>query len=197
MTFPRVHHADYFSDSGPVDGTVLVNSHSDAIEALQATVTLVADQSTVNATTGTDGQIAVVTDSIPINGALVVWFMGSWVPIAQVFEPLVETAAWVAGNAPVADAQAVFVSDATTPGAYAIKVGSGGVWQDVHAIDQTARDNFTNIAGAVSALAPTIASGNPTTAGAPLDNTVLYYFDSSTSPYTMWVFDGAAFQQVQ
>jgi len=40
MTFPRVFHSDLFSDSGPVDGTVLVNSHSDAIEALQAEATL-------------------------------------------------------------------------------------------------------------------------------------------------------------
>ena len=95
----------------------------------------------------------------------------------------------------------------------ALNPGSKEVWIDVPAaaVDALRGDIATALSTANDArnvavdaqtlgsyLSPACAAGDPTSAGAPTDGSVLYYFDSTTSPYVMWVFDSNdnAFHQV-
>lgn len=75
---------------------------------------------------------------------------------------------------------------------------TGSTWAVVTAdgVDATARASANSALALATTAQPAIAPGDPTTAGAPTDGSLVYYFDNSTTPYTMWVWDGV-WAQVQ
>lgn len=75
---------------------------------------------------------------------------------------------------------------------YTAYVFDAGSWHAVHAIDSTARSTAYIAAAAAVPLTPTFGSQDPVTAGAPTDGSVINWYDTSTSPWTAWVF-GVAF----
>lgn len=179
MTFPRVHHADYFSDSGPVDGTVLVNSHSDAIEALQAGATTTTAAGVVPSDSPADPQVRYDTTSRAL----------------FVYDP--STASWYLGTAPLVGSGSPvgvltpadrYVTYLDTDSLYEAWVWDGSNWYHWNAPDALARFYGT-------AAQPLFGTGTPTATSAPVDGSRVYYFDNTSSPYVAWVFDGAAWQQ--
>lgn len=213
MTFPRVHHADYFSDSGPVDGTVLVNSHSDAIEALQALGAYVGPVAGLPVP-GTPGQIGIMTDQPgPSNFyQMVVWDAGDWQSLdASDYQAraVFGTFAAITATTTKIDGALAFASDQSD----ATYFWHAAAWHSIvdavarsaAATAQTAANTAQSTANGAAAdagtallLYPVFGVGTPTATSQPTDGTVVNYYDTTAATYVHYVFNPGvgAFHQV-
>ncbi len=190
MTFPRVFHSDLFSDSGPVDGTVLVNAHSDAIEALQATDTIVTDSATLGGVTGANGQAAYVTDSgshlALVWDAAVAGGPGDWSSVRAA--PLFSGGA-SSPTEGAASGQATGLASLNYVDGALFVVDLSGNWIQVRAIDPNTAAAQGTANYAVSML-PTVGTGSPVGV-VTINDPGQTYYDESVSPPHGWIADSS------